>query len=346
MAASTTLAVAALGQTAAVTLPDLPKEPAAIFAAAAPLYDFKALALKPWHIHVSYQLYDLDSQPTVQGSFDYWWAGAKRWRTTWKREGMEESDWWLDGKHYRTSSGGSRSYFERNILSALEPELAKVAAEDPAKHRLELEREQFGKEKLPCVRVIAKEPGKPEVQHEPWFYPTYCFDPKHPFVTTYSPGMGETVTYGRLVQFQQFLVAKSLTVYSGMRKGLTVTMETLEVTKGDDEALAAPAGVTAEGGAVDASKIPDVIVGSLVKKTQPIYPQADKSARRQGMVFLVATIGKDGSIQDVEVLSGPSKTMEDAALAAVSQWTYKPYLLDGQPTEVETTVNVTFSLGR
>jgi len=64
------------------------------------------------------------------------------------------------------------------------------------------------------------------------------------------------------------------------------------------------------------------------------------------MVFLVATIGKDGSIQDVEVLSGPSKTMEDAALAAVSQWTYKPYLLDGQPTEVETTVNVTFSLGR
>jgi protein TonB len=61
-------------------------------------------------------------------------------------------------------------------------------------------------------------------------------------------------------------------------------------------------------------------------------------------VVLHAIIGKNGSIQDLKVISGPAM-LQSAALDAVKQWRYKPYILNGDPTEVDTTVTVNFNLG-
>jgi protein TonB len=63
----------------------------------------------------------------------------------------------------------------------------------------------------------------------------------------------------------------------------------------------------------------------------------------QGTVILAATIAKDGAIANLRVLSGPA-VLQQSALDAVSQWRYRPYLLNDQPVEVETTVNVIFTL--
>jgi TonB family protein len=84
--------------------------------------------------------------------------------------------------------------------------------------------------------------------------------------------------------------------------------------------------------------------GLLIQKTPPVYPAIAKSARVSGTVIIQATISKAGSVKDARVLSGPAM-LRQAALAAVQTWRYKPYMLDNAPTEVETTVNVTFSLG-
>jgi protein TonB len=62
-------------------------------------------------------------------------------------------------------------------------------------------------------------------------------------------------------------------------------------------------------------------------------------------VALAATISKTGTIENLRVTGGPPM-LQRAALDAVSTWLYRPYLLDGQPVEVETTVNVIFTLGR
>jgi TonB family protein len=75
----------------------------------------------------------------------------------------------------------------------------------------------------------------------------------------------------------------------------------------------------------------------------PIYPQAAKEAKLEGSVVLHALIGKDGTIQELTVISGP-KELQDSALDAVKQWTYKPYLLNGDPIAVETTITVTYTL--
>jgi protein TonB len=63
----------------------------------------------------------------------------------------------------------------------------------------------------------------------------------------------------------------------------------------------------------------------------------------QGTVVLAATISRDGVIENLRVLTGPS-TLRIAAQEAVAQWRYRPYLLNGQPVEVETTINVVFAM--
>ena len=91
-------------------------------------------------------------------------------------------------------------------------------------------------------------------------------------------------------------------------------------------------------------RIPSTIVeGLLIRKTVPIYPPIAKATGTQGTVVLQATISKSGTIENLRVASGPP-LLQRAALDAVQNWHYRPYLLNGEPVEVETTVNVVFKL--
>jgi TonB family protein len=84
--------------------------------------------------------------------------------------------------------------------------------------------------------------------------------------------------------------------------------------------------------------------GLLVQRTAPVYPQIAKSAHVSGTVVLKATISKTGIIKNLHVVSGPAM-LTQSALDAVKTWRYKPYKLNGDPVEIETTVNVLFILG-
>ncbi|MGA2572010.1 MAG: energy transducer TonB [Terracidiphilus sp.] len=87
-----------------------------------------------------------------------------------------------------------------------------------------------------------------------------------------------------------------------------------------------------------------VSAGLLLQKTEPIYPPIAKAARVSGTVVLQATISAAGTVEDLHVVSGPA-LLQQAALDAVKDWRYRPYLLSNQPVEVETTVYVIFTLG-
>jgi protein TonB len=76
---------------------------------------------------------------------------------------------------------------------------------------------------------------------------------------------------------------------------------------------------------------------------EPTYPTLAKQARVQGEVVLSAVIDTNGQIQNLQLVSG-HPMLVPAAIAAVKQWRYKPYLLNGQPVEVETTITVIFNL--
>ncbi len=86
-----------------------------------------------------------------------------------------------------------------------------------------------------------------------------------------------------------------------------------------------------------------VMQSQIVHKIPPVYPPDAKKARIQGKVQLDAVIGKSGEVEQLKVLSGP-KELQQSALDAVRQWTYKPFLVNGEPVEVKTTINVIYSL--
>lgn len=88
-----------------------------------------------------------------------------------------------------------------------------------------------------------------------------------------------------------------------------------------------------------------VAEGMLINRVVPVYPPIARIAGVQGTVVLEATISTRGTIENPHVISG-HPMLQQAAIDAVSRWRYRPYLLNGTPVEVETTVSVVFSLGR
>jgi protein TonB len=83
--------------------------------------------------------------------------------------------------------------------------------------------------------------------------------------------------------------------------------------------------------------------GLLLFNPVPIYPPIAIATRTGGTVVLAAIISKTGAIENLRVVSGPA-ILQQAALDAVRRWRYRPYTLNGQPVEVETTVNVVFKV--
>jgi len=83
--------------------------------------------------------------------------------------------------------------------------------------------------------------------------------------------------------------------------------------------------------------------GMVISKIEPQYPKIAIAARVTGVVLLKAVISKEGEIKELQVVSG-HPLLVAAAMDAVKQWRYRPYLLNGDPVEVETNITVTFQI--
>ena len=85
--------------------------------------------------------------------------------------------------------------------------------------------------------------------------------------------------------------------------------------------------------------------GLVMKKVAPVYSQTALQLHKEGSVDLMATISKDGSVTSVRVMSG-DLMLANSAAEAVKQWKYRPYLLNGEPVEIQTQITVNFKLPR
>lgn len=85
------------------------------------------------------------------------------------------------------------------------------------------------------------------------------------------------------------------------------------------------------------------MAANLIRKVTPVYPPLARQARISGTVRFSAIISKDGRIENLQVISGHPLLIQSAE-EAVRQWVYKPTLLNGEPTEVSTTIDVNFTL--
>lgn len=325
-----------------VALPPMPATPEEIMTAAAPLYDFLSPSFKPWHMKVSYQLYDADGKPSEQGTFEYWRSSDKTYRRSWVRGGFNYSDWYVDGKAFESKSGGTLEPSERDLNLDLMPILPDLTRVGGVKWNVTFKDQKVGNMQLPCVETSVANSPFPAGMTYRGRDAVYCFDRSHPLIVALFDATGTSITYARLTRTQGRVIPRELSVFSHGRKELTATVDTLESLTGTEAEFTPPPGSKPVERKITVSG--SVAQGLLLSATPPVYPEAARSMRTSGTVVLQGTIGVDGMIRDLSVVSGP-KVLQQAALDAVAQWRYKPYTLNGEPVAVATTINVVFNLG-
>jgi len=340
-------ALPGLSQTNVSAAPVLPKDPRAVFAAAAPFYDFTDATLKPWHLKATYQLYDEKGNPAEQGTYEYWWVSPHVYRNTWTRPNATHTDWHTaEGTHAYLATGERLKYLEYKLQSALLSPLPDAEDLDPAKTRLDREMVSAGGSKMPCIMVIPLMPQHGQTQAVPLgLFPTYCFDSRLPVLRVTNSMGNVAMEYDKIVKVQNRYLAREIVFYEGKHKILSATVDTIGGLAPSDPALTPPPATSVTK--LDKVNLSGALaVGNLIKKETPVYPQDAIDAHISGLVILKATIGMDGGIHDLRVVSTPWPSLAASALWAVSRWEYKPYMLNGDPVEVETTVNVTYTLER
>lgn len=87
-----------------------------------------------------------------------------------------------------------------------------------------------------------------------------------------------------------------------------------------------------------------VAAGQLLAPIQPVYPAIAKAARIEGTVVVQAVISKDGRIENLHVVSGPAM-LQESAVEAIQRARYRPFMLNGEPVAVETTIDIVFRMG-
>ncbi len=133
--------------------------------------------------------------------------------------------------------------------------------------------------------------------------------------------------------------------FAGTVEDIKVPPETRNVLRTDAVSNAsAQAGSPSDGSTPTRVQVPaGVIEGMLIHKVAPVYPPEARRKRISGTVVLTAFIGKEGSIEDLKPISGPEELVP-AAVGAVQQWRYRPYVFNGEPVAVQTTITVNFIL--
>ena len=198
-----------------------------------------------------------------------------------------------------------------------------------------LKQKEVGNSKFDCLSALT-----PTGIH---FGSTSCLDTGKPILRITVPQQGVPIVHNSVEKFQDHYIAQDLQLVQESKTIFDAHLDSIELLGSIDEALFQPPAdttkkpikITISGG---------VMVGNLINKVQPEYPPDAKQAGIQGRVILQAKIGRDGHVEDLQVISGPVE-LQQASIEAVRQWTYKPYFLNGEPVEVNTTINVIFTLG-
>lgn len=338
------------------------KDPRALLAAAAPYYDFSSPEMKPWHLKATYQLYDEQGKPTEQGTYEFWWASPTVYRSTWTRKSASESDWTTDkGGYVEIGSGDGRNFYEyalgRELLSPFPK--ADVYSEENA--RFKTKQVTDGGIDIECVMIVSKKVGYDFIAPiEMGLLPTYCIDLQSKVLLASYSAEGLTANFPQVVRTQEHFLAKHMELMERGHKVLSATVEQVNgiaandaafTPSSDEKQIAPPKGaIEAKGDGLNPRVFQvdgeTTAKGMLLHRVMPTYPAAARESGAKGTVVLDATIDKDGTVHDVQAVSTPSVLLLESAMFAVSQWTYKPFLLDGKPIQVETKIRVIYSLER
>jgi len=304
--------------------PAAPNDPKELMLAAARLNNLTGSDILPWHIKASFRILDETGSTVNEGTYEESWAGPDRFKRTVSTSTLTQTE-------FRSEKGvlraGSPDDLDPNLLLAAH-ELTEPL---PAPSDFEIQsftakETQIGRSNFNCIH---HDPGGP----------TYCFSLQQPILRISSIGLDQALR-NRILGFQNRFVPGDLTLVHSGRTVLTLHIESIELLSPEANLAPPP----------DARIVPRVVnlsgkiaEGMLLYKVAPEYPLAAKRAHITGTVVLHAVIGDNGRLRNITPVSGP-EALQGAAMQSVYQWRYRPYVLNGKPVEVETTITVLFAL--
>jgi TonB family protein len=295
--------------------------------------------LSQWHLKLDVQLFGEKDKQTEQGTIEEWWTSPTSFQVVYTFPSYTATEVRSEKGLSRTKSSSSPPSLFKLLLKQVVhpmPSAAEVQASSP-----DLRKQNFGKVALDCIMLDQKIKN---IAYPPLgLFPTYCFDPgKMSLRLNYDFG-SQLIFRNAVGTFQNRNVATEVNVKEGNQLTATARVSTLESKASMPIPTIDPTNLTpidkpATGVA------PGVMAGHRLSGGNPVYPATARSKRISGTVTFVATIGTDGHIHSLRIASTPDPDLAIAALAAVRTWTYTPYLLNGEPVEVDTQIRVNFNI--
>ena len=299
-----------------------------------------SLGTTPWHLKLDVQLFGPKDVLTEQGTIEEWWSDADNWRITYTEPSFTGTSLQIEGKFYRTTSPGVEASIYDDILDQVVHPLSNEG--DVTLAKPDLRQQIFGKTALDCIMLVQP---LVKVAFPPLgLFPTFCLDPGND-VLRISVDSGSLIfARSRVGDFLGRSVPVDLLAQSGQQAIAKAHLIALSTMKADVMALVSTPEME-QHASPEVRVSGSVIAGSIISKVPPIYPERAKQNHVSGSVVLRAIIGRDGRVRSLQVMSTEDSDLAVAALQSVRQWIYTPFLLNGLPTEVDTTVTVNFSMG-
>ena len=305
--------------------------------AASDLARLGAPGLRPWHMKMELTVFGEDGKSPRPGVIEVWHTDTKS-LTRMTFGSSVTSHLQTEIGSYSEKSGEDISYLADVVLQAeLQPG---PTSKEISESKPELRKEGSGKDAYDCIMLSRPSTGA----FAPLgFFPTYCLLLNSDrLAITYDYG-SQTVVRVAIGHFQDHQVATKLSVQMGtvvVASAHVTVLSTFDPSPTQFEPTAEMKKAQIQMARVSGG----VMAGNIVRKVPPVYPQSAKDRRVSGAVTLKAWIGKDGHIQSLQLMNAADPDLAVAAIAAVRQWSYKPYLLNGEPVDVETTIIVNFNL--
>jgi len=325
--------------------------------------------IHPWRIKVTFHRYDRSGNFVDQGEYELLWSGPTKTKAIYRSRSFSQVQYSSHEGTFITGDHGDPPgllILVWWIAYSPVPDQREVTRLGATLHR----QSSRGVEQ-DCVE-LGKGPAIPRYDRETdkLIDPAadsstspnrYCFE-EHDVLTSTSQtknGFAEKVhaSFRNPVEFDHRMIARDLDLDLGGILGLTAHIENIEPLPDSSEAefqvppearelgneeqhfANFPRGAPPEVVSVP----PNVAAHQLLRRVSVLYPPEAKAAGIEGTVVLKARISKSGTVESLHVVSGP-KVLQQAALDAANSWVYRPYLLNGSPVEMDTTINVVFNL--
>ncbi|WP_263383671.1 energy transducer TonB [Granulicella arctica] len=296
--------------------------------------------LKPWHLLLSFQLLDAQGQSMEAGTIEEWWASPSLHRIVYTSKSYNNTELLKEQGFYKASP----DIFPPEMMEAVQaqtvhpmPDSEEVEGSKPDLRKLDMS-------KVPLDCIMLDQPLTNLAYPPLGLFPTVCLDRDKTSLRLRIDSGTIVVTHNTIGTFQGKHVATNQTISLDNLPVIKAHIEKLNteaLTSSDFQAASELVRIEETTPSIAGS----VIAGNNLKKVTPFYPARAKLNHVSGTVTLGALIGRDGRVHRLKIISTPDADLAIASLVAVRQWTYKPYVLNGQRVSVDTTIKVNFSFG-